>query len=432
MGGAAFACAPAPAVTSMSPQPTDPRQSAEQAAPVSAPVAAPVSVPAPDIAEDSEPEAKPALSLTTALGVRGVAARLDLVVFAGAQVVGDAPSDARFAGRTDLFVDLSSKGLGLWKGTALRTHTELRASDTNAGRFAGALWPQYAAALLPLTGEGIEATSLYLAQSLDPQTNLLVGKINALDLLAGDPFFGGWGTRRFQNIVFVAPPSGVVPPVIMGAILTHQAGDVGITAMVFDPRDRTGDYWVDGLFATGVNGSLGAAWKGQWGGRETSVSVTAAGSTSRGLDLEDILGPPGTTKGTRLGSYNIAVQFGHDLAGSVKGRAHVGIYAKAAIADGNPNTIGASFIGGLAGHGLLKGRARDRWGLGVFYYDFSDVLQDATEPLALFADEAGVEAWYALALSPNTDFTLNAQIIDPATGANSVALVLGARLGLHF
>lgn len=26
----------------------------------------------------------------------------------------------------------------------------------------------------------------------------------------------------------------------MGSVLTHQAGDVGITAMLFDPEDRTG------------------------------------------------------------------------------------------------------------------------------------------------------------------------------------------------
>ena len=378
------------------------------------------------------PAEKPPLSLTKALGVPGVGARLDLVGFAGAQAAGDGPGDVRFTGRADLFVDLSSKGLGLWDGTTLRTHTELRTSDAGAGRMGGALWPQNTAALLPLTGEGIEVTSICIVQSLGAKTNLLVGKINAIDLLAGDPFFGGWGTKRFQNVAFVAPPSGVVPPTIMGSVLTHQAGDVGITAMVFDPEDRSGDYWVDGLFSTGVNASLGATWAGEWGGRMTSIGLTLAGSTSRGLDFEDILGPPGTIKGTRKGSYNIALQFGHDLAGSTKGPSHVGVYAKAAIADGNPNPIEASFVGGIAGHGLIKGRARDRWGLGFYCYDFSDTLQSAASPLVRFDDEAGVEAWYALALGGNADLSFNAQVIDPATGANDVALVLGARLGLHF
>jgi porin len=389
-------------------------------------VAVEAAAPTSDLAE------KPPLSLTRALGVSGLAARLDLVGFVGAQVAGDGPSDARLTGRIDLFVDVSSKALGLWDGTILRTHTELRMSDTGAGRFGGVLWPQNTAALLPLTGEGIEATSIYVFQNLGEKTNLLVGKINAIDLLASDPFFGGWGTRRFQNIAFVAPPSGVVPPTIMGSILTHQAGDIGITAMVFDPEDRSGAYGLGGLFSTGVNVSLGGTWQGDWGGRKTSIGLTAAGSTSRGLDFEDILGPPGIERGTRKGSYNIALQVGHDLVGSAKALSHVGIYAKAAIADGNPNPIDASFIGGLAGHGLLKGRSRDRWGLGFYFYDFSDALQDAAAPFAEFDDEAGVEAWYAIALGGNSDFTLNIQATDPAMGQNDIVLVFGARLGLHF
>ena len=378
------------------------------------------------------PSEKPPLSLAKTLDIPGVSPRLDLTSFVQGKVSGDGDGSARFTGRADLFVDVSSKGLGLWDGTLLRTHTELRYSDTNAGAVGGALWPQNTGAVLPLTGEGIEVTSIYLALSLGAKTNLLVGKINAIDLLASDPFFGGWGTKRFQNIAFVAPPSGVVPPTIMGAVVAHQAGDVGITAMVFDPEDRTGDYWLDGLFATGVNVSLGATWKGEWGGRETSIGLTAAGSTSRGLDFEDILGPPGTIQGTRKGSYNIALQFGHDLSGSVKGPSHIGLYAKAAIADGNPNPIETSFVGGLAGHGLIGGRSRDRWGLGFYFYDFSDLLQDAADPLVEFDDEAAVEAWYAFALGGNVDLTFSAQVVDPARGAFDVATVLGARLGLHF
>jgi porin len=385
-----------------------------------------------EAAAEPAPAEKPPLSLAKALDIPGVSPRLDLTSFVQGKVSGDGDGSARFTGRADLFVDLSSKGLGLWDGTILRTHTELRYSDTNAGAVGGALWPQNTGAVLPLTGEGIEVTSIYIVQNLGAKTNLILGKINAVDLLASDPFFGGWGTKRFQNIAFVAPPSGVVPPTIMGAVVAHQAGDVGITVMVFDPEDRSGDYWVDGLFSTGVNASLGATWKGQWGGRDTSIGITLAGSTSRGLDFEDILGPPGTIQGTRKGSYNIALQFGHDLAGSVKGPSHLGFYAKAAIADGNPNVIQSSIVGGLAGHGLIAGRSRDRWGLGGYFYNFSDVLQDAADPLVEFDDEAGLEAWYAVALGGNVDLTLSAQVVDPARGAFDVATILGARLGLHF
>jgi porin len=67
----------------------------------------------------------------------------------------------------------------------------------------------------------------------------MLGKINVIDLLASHPFFGGWGTDRFWNVAFVAPPTGVLPPVIMGGILTHSLAPYSLTAMVFDPNDRT-------------------------------------------------------------------------------------------------------------------------------------------------------------------------------------------------
>jgi len=376
---------------------------------------------------DSEP-----LSLAKALDVPGITPQLEFPGFVQGKVSGDGDESVRFTGRADLFVDFSSQGLGLWEGTVLRTHTELRYNDTNALGVGGALWPQNVAAALPLTGQGIELTSLHIAQRLGPKTNLLIGKINALDLLEGDPFFGGRGIKRFQNFTFVALPSGVVPPVLMGGILLPQAGDIGITVMVYDPEDRTGDYWIDGLFETGVNASVSLGWNGDWGGRATSLTFTAAGSTKTGADFEDILAPPGLEGGTKKGSFNIAVQFGHDLMGSIKAPTHLGVYFKSAIADGNPNLIQASFIGGLAGHGLFEGRSRDRFGLGVYYYNFSDVLQDATDPLGEFNDEAGLEAYYALAIGGNVDFTLNAQAIDPARGDFGVATILGARLGLHF
>lgn len=48
----------------------------------------------------------------------------------------------------------------------------------------------------------------------------------------------------------------------------------------------------------------------------------------------------------------------------MKGRSHVGAYAKAVLADGNPNPVEVPFVGSFAGHGLFKVRTRDRRGPG--------------------------------------------------------------------
>ncbi len=332
-----------------------------------------------------------------------------------------------------VFVDADSGKLGLWSGTGLHTHGEIRFAEPRSN-FGGQLWPANTGALLPLTGTGrFEATSIYLSQRIDQRTTLLLGKINAVDLLAGDPFFGGWGTQRFMNLAFVAPPSGVVPPTIMGAVMVHRGDPITLTIMVFDPQDRSGDYWVDGLFAQGVNFSVGATWSGAIAGRPSSIGVTSAVSTKRGQDLGDLLLPPGLVSSTRKGSYNIAVQASHLMVESaaVKGKG-LGIYAKAAIADGNPNPIRASFAGGLAAHALLAGRPRDSFGIGIFYYKFSDVLQDTVAPLARFRDEAGMEAWYSMAVTPWLKVTADAQVISPARGDRPTSLILGARGNVAF
>lgn len=82
------------------------------------------------------------------------------------------------------------------------------------------------------------ASSLYLSQRLG-DVSLLIGKINVLDLLARALFFGGWGTQRFMNLSFVAPPSGLLPPTIFGAITNIRLDPVTLTFMVYDPNDQT-------------------------------------------------------------------------------------------------------------------------------------------------------------------------------------------------
>lgn len=145
-----------------------------------------------------------------------------------------------------------------------------------------------------------------------------------------------------------------MPPTIVGAVVSHRAGAYSFTGMVFDPNDRTNDYWVDGLFEDGVNVSFAPGWSGKVGERDTSVSLTATFSTANGTNLAEILLPPGLKTGEKDGSFNITLQAGHLIKPSavLKGKG-LGVYAKAAIADGNPNPIRSSVIGGLAGHGMI-------------------------------------------------------------------------------
>jgi porin len=110
----------------------------------------------------------------------------------------------------------------------------------------------------------------------------------------------------------------------------------------------------------------------------------------------------------------------------------LGLYAKAAIADGNPNPVKRSFVGGVAGHAIVPGRPLDYFGVGYFFFNFSNELQNAVAQLASFNDEQGIEAYYAFVPAPWLRLTANLQYVNPAYGANPRVLVGGVRMRVEF
>jgi porin len=367
----------------------------------------------------------------TDLASKGFALKGDVTgYFQGGTIDGTEPSAS---GRFDVFSDLDFGKMGLIKGLGFHFHGEIRFGDPRAS-FGGALWPSNVGAALPLApADQFVASSLYLTQAIGSRSVLMFGKINAVDLLASDPFYGGWGTQRFMNMAFVAPPSGVVPPVIFGAVFVHKDDPITLTVMAFDPDDRTNYYVPGDLFSTGINLSVAATWNGDIAGRASSIGVTSTVSTARGLNLENILLPPGLETSTTQGSYNIAIAASHLIVESTqtKGKG-LGLYLKAATADGNPNPIRGSAVGGIGGEALIPGRPGDAFAIGAFWYNFSNVLQEVIEPQLNFDDEAGVEAWYRFQLAPWFALTADLQVIDPASGDRPTFFLGAVRANLKF
>jgi porin len=366
--------------------------------------------------------------LTTELSTTGY--------YAGVLSGGGRNDEGDFGGRADAFLHLNTDKAGWWQGGGFHLHAESRfgeAADRTAPR-SGGLWPPNTGVALPLGDpDRLVASSIYYTHAFTPESVMMIGKINAVDLLASDPFFGGWARDRFENIAFVAPPSGVVPPTIMGAIFNQKLDAITITAMVFDPNDRTNDYWVDELFEDGVNLSLGGTWKGKLLDRASSIGLTATYSTKEGADLSEILLPPDVKGGGKEGSFNIALSGSHLLyeLPDQKGKGF-GIYGKAAIADGNPNPIQSSFVGGFAGYGMVPGRPDDHFGIGYYFYDWSNDLQSATAGAFTIRDEHGVELFYNLAITPWCRVSADLQWINPANATFSDAWIGGLRATLFF
>jgi len=346
---------------------------------------------------------------------------------------GSAEKTYEYGGKLDAFMKLDSKKLGLWNGGGFNVHLEYRHGKPNV--FSGGnLLPVNTALFLPLgSNEKIEATSLYFTQKIGENASILFGKINVLDLLEADSFFGGWGNRRFMNIAFVAPPSGTLPPTIFGAITNLKTDSVNWTFMLFDPNDRTTDYFPNDLFSDGVNISLTGALAGTFQGRKTTVSLGGTYSTKEGADLADTLLPPGLEAGTKDGAFNITFQLSHNVYESASNPDNGwGLYIKATMGNGNPNPIDAYFSGGIGGKALFESRPQDAFGLGYFYYAFSNELRNALEPTTDFDDEQGVEMFYSYEVTPWFHISGDIQYIDPSSGSYNNALIVGLRTNIQF
>ena len=371
--------------------------------------------------------------MRSSLEENGIRYNLSYTGFYQGLFEGDGNDDWRFGGRVDLLLDFDTGKLGLWDGGGIHTHIEYRGDSPVAFR-GGALWPVNTGALTPIgAAHEFVASSLYLSQRTGEESNVIIGKINALDLLSSHPFFGGSGTDRFWNIAFTAPPSGVVPPVIIGGILSYSAAPYSFTIMVFDPNDQTTNYSLDNLFSDGVNVSFGINRSGSVAGRQSSIGFTATYSSADGIDYSKLALPLGSGTTTKKGSYNIAVELSHLLKENAqKPGKGIGLYLKGAIADGNPNPVQCSFIGGIGGIGLFPERIEDSFGIGYYYYNFSEKLQNAISPLVNFEDEQGIEVFYNFAATPWFHIALDLQYIDPASGDNKNALVGGLRTRIIF
>ena len=370
----------------------------------------------------------------SSLADHGVSLDLRYTSFYQGLAAGTGSNSFEYGGKMDAFISLDSSKMGLWDGGGLHTHLEYRHGNapTNLG---GAIFSVNTALYWPVdTPEELVATSLYFTQKVGDRSSIAFGKFNPVDLLAADPFYGGWGTDRFMNLILVAPPSGLIPVVFMGAVAKIKTEALTWTVMVFDPNDRTNDYFPGDLFEDGVNISVGGAHTTTLAGRKTTYAATGLYSTAEGTDYSSIGGIEGTS--TKSGSYNINFEFKYNFQeSSEQPNAAWGFYLKAAIADGNPNYVQRSLIVGIGGKALFFGRPQDNFGLGVYVYNISDELQEAVNPdpsLANIQGERAAEVFYNWSVTPWLLIGANVQYINPARGGYANALVPSLRTQIRF
>ncbi|MDF2154603.1 carbohydrate porin [Vibrio sp. CAU 1672] len=345
----------------------------------------------------------------------------------------DTPKDKdNFSHRFDLLTSFDFEALGLWKGGKLNTQVVSRGGSANDFGLVHISSPNSS---FFADDESLFISAFNYSHKFSDDTSVIVGKIDAFELLRNAPFYGGATRHGFMNLAFSAPPSGVVPPAFFGAVANHRLNDTLLTAMFFDPRSRyTKNLSTSGLFDDGVSFSLGVTHKTSLFDRQSLISAACAYSTEEGADFSSLT-PDLNFDSTAKYKYNARMQFSHNLV-EKEGDASEswGLHLRGSIADGNPNMFRMTFAGGLGGKALFFNRPMDNWGLG-YYYNLSNDLQNSVNNLDApfeIQNEQGFEAYYAYQVTPWLTFTTDVQYITPALSTQDDAWLFGLRTNIRF
>ena len=257
-----------------------------------------------------------------------------------------------------------------------------------------------------------------------------------MDLAATKPFMGGAGIDSFWNLTFAAPPTGLVPPYLFGAMLSVRTKPANFGLWVYDPNSVINKSGFEDPFSNGVTIRGSVDFPVTIGGLGGHQGFVALYSTESNTDLSDIgvnalpPFPPGTPD-TKDSNYYFAYSFDQYLYQvSEDSKEGFGLFGQFGISDGNPSRLYWSALVGIGGTGLIPGRSRDNWGIAYYYDAPSPDLKDSL-PLAGIKDEQGLEIFYNFAVTPFFTVGLDLQVINPSLGEHT-AILPGLRCVTRF
>jgi porin len=343
-----------------------------------------------------------------------------------------------FTGSLDVLFD--TEKAGLWKGGLLTLRLEGRAGDNVLVR-SGVTSPVDNRALFPLVEgrEGSDAwalTVLTFTQYLTEQIGLVGG---LMDSTYGDsnPITGNAESHlHFMNMGFLYTPveASVAPAVALGGGLILKPTE-GITGnlTVFGSEETAGTNPFEHYEGT----TFSTEWEFEYemGGRPGGMVVGGLYSVGQPRALISanpllVLGPEieeqeaeESTKDSWAVFWN---GFQYVVGDEERG---MGVFARLGLSDGDPNPIQWHCSTGLGGVGLLPGREKDRWGVGMYYQKFSS--DEAFTALGI-GEEIGGELFYNIAVTPWMNVSLDAQVVDSALELAGTSVVLGTRVSLRF
>jgi len=328
---------------------------------------------------------------------------------------------------------------GLWPGGFLSVRVEGRDGESIQRR-AGLTSPVNNDAILPLipgslSDGGWGLTELTYAQFLSEQFGLVAGLINT-DTGDANPIAGFLGSNdHFLNAAMLYSPvvGSTVPNATLGGGFmwipspSNQFKFLAIgsneTAGVdpFDNYEGTtflGE-WVSKYDIGDLPG--GMTFTATYGINQERLLIT----DDPRIFLRDFItgGSLTTDKNSWAVTWNGFQYLDGDESGGW------GVFGRLGLSGGDPNPIRWSGAAGVGGVGLIPGRDRDRWGLGIFHQEYTD---EGLLPALGVDSETGAEVFYNIVTCHGLSLTLDAQVVDSAISNVDTTVMLGARVGINF
>jgi porin len=370
------------------------------------------------------------------LNEHGITFKPRLTQFYQGMTSGDGKHDFQYGAKADVLLNSNLSKLGTWKGLSLTVHTEYNFGNS-VNALGGTLVPVNTALQFPgiKGGDAFDVTSVYFTQTFGTSVSLLLGKIDMIDLYSSKIFMGGAGIDAFWNTYFAAPPSGTVPPSLLGAALTVRTKPATFGLWIYDPRNAQNRSGFEHLFADGVTFRGSVTFPVSIAGRSGHQGFVGLYSTQNGTDLnslEDILFPPYPPITLKEHRHYFSYSFDQYLYQSKnKPKEGVGLFGQIGISDGNPNKLYWSALVGVGSTGLIPGRSRDNWGVGYYYAVPSPLLKSSLASVIRIQNEQGTEVFYNFALTPWLALGADLQIIQPGL-KNDTAVFPGLRTVIRF
>lgn len=375
----------------------------------------------------------------TCLAENGIAIQSSLTQFYQGVASGGAEQKFRYGAKLDLFAELNTEKMGLWKGGSMLIHAANWNFGQNSNADATFLAPVNANMLYPKGEPSFAVTSLWYQQALgDSGYAVLAGRYDLLDVWALFYPEYGRGVDGFMNVSSFVPFNVVtigLPPISNLAGIV-KAGEQGIEAAVLVLETANHPTNIGLNYPNGVTILPTLRKYTKFGGLRGTHTLAAWYATGdfTSFDVDGwIEYPPGLgTPPTRSGSWSVAYLAEQRLwQDRCNEQRYTNFFGYVDIADQavNPFDVTAGFS--LESFGFFSSRLGDRMGIAGFYNGLGD-LSDLLSVLEPAGDVYGGEFYYNAEINPWFHVTFDLQAVNPSLKSRDTAIVAGLRAKLDF